>query len=199
MHVLSEIDMIQHAKFNRADATSDVDSKASTYGEFGLLSLDWALNICREHAEPGQLRVCYDLGSGSGRLVLFLALVTDMVRICGIEFLPSLYKTAIGILKDCEESVQMVPGVSFVHGDFFDHDWSDADLVVCTSTCFTHIMDRIEDKAIQSLKLGSFVITVTHRFKSDCWEELAATDRRHSWGRGRVYVMRLRSRQPINA
>lgn len=200
MHVLSEIDVIQHIGIDAATKgcpLSHITHQQFTYGEIGLLSLAWALEVCREACSPAQsLGVCYDLGSGSGRLLLFVALVTNMNRMCGIEYLPSLHKTSLGLLHEFNNHVlpelSMLPReVSFVQGDFLEHDWSDVDVLIACATCFHAIMGKIEAKASSELKPGSLCISITHRFQGDCWKEIASSDRHHSWGRGMVYVMQM--------
>eukprot|EP00658_Telonema_sp_P-2_P027931 TRINITY_DN2149_c0_g1_i14.p1 TRINITY_DN2149_c0_g1~~TRINITY_DN2149_c0_g1_i14.p1 ORF type:complete len:255 (-),score=58.00 TRINITY_DN2149_c0_g1_i14:94-858(-) len=196
LHLLSEMDLVHRGDcITQPPAAQEGEDlqdppcderTGHTYGEFGLLACMWALKECNAANEAGcrhPLRVCYDLGSGSGRLLMFLSLVTDMTRLCGIEMLPSLHKTAEGMLAGFQDVIlpQMdgpapTARLDFVHGDLLEEDWSDADVILVTGTCFPErLMDAIEAKASITMRPGSFCISITHCFKGPCWEPVSYT------------------------
>ena len=55
----------------------------------------------------------------------------------------------------------------FIHGDIFKHDWSDAGLIFCNSTCFSRdMMDRIGS---MPAKPGTIALTLTKNFNNANW------------------------------
>ena len=55
------------------------------------------------------------------------------------------------------------PRFEVVLGDIYEHDWSDADMIFCNSTCFSaEMMERIYEKTL-GCKKGTWFVTMSKR------------------------------------
>ncbi|EFJ31901.1 hypothetical protein SELMODRAFT_408223 [Selaginella moellendorffii] len=166
----------------------------------------------------------YDLGCGAGRPV-FLApmLRPDCVKSCGLEIIPSLsaFSLYAKVLMCCFVSsgmhemnqellllykLEVLPylhpsrrdqDISFVRGDFLQEDWSDADIVFANATCFDDpLFEQLEQRATQTLRNGSVVISVTKRFSGGSWELVQRQEMKMSWAPAIVHVQRKKQQNP---
>lgn len=130
------------------------DNIAYTYGEVVFYSFVRIL----EMAEPKPQEVFYDLGSGAGKAVFIAGLVFDFSKACGIEKLEGLYNLSIETLanlKTLPERETLLShketNIQFIHGDFLQEDFSDADIVFINATCFRG--DLFNEIIVRLLKL----------------------------------------------
>ena len=167
-----------HAKrLSKAERAAQALTQPSlVYGEVTLTALAaiiWGLGL-----KSGGTFV--DLGSGSGRGVVGALLLHDWDVVRGVELLEGLWKASVGVKEKVErerkggvmggvagaaeggegEGVAVGGGrrtrVVMEKGNFFDVDWSDADVVLANSTCFDEgMMDRIARKG-QKLQQGAY-------------------------------------------
>ena len=158
---------------------------ALTYGEVTPESVQAMLEAVG--TRPGE--VFYDLGSGTGKAVIFAALMNNFARCTGIELVEDLWASAELARQRYESDVrpnlpveQVAEEVSFLNGDMFDFDISDADVVFTHCTCFDDaMMSRISSK-LETLKPGSRVITVTKGLVSPAFTSIGSTLYRLGWG-----------------
>mmetsp|Transcript_15283 Transcript_15283/g.29372 ORF Transcript_15283/g.29372 Transcript_15283/m.29372 type:complete len:178 (-) Transcript_15283:373-906(-) len=144
--------------------------------------------------------VFYDLGSGSGRCVVSAALLLpQFTKVCGIEILQGLADLAIEVNTLYKHEIQSkLPEeykeqkVSFVVDDILNADWSDADVVLVNSTCFSQqLFEKLQSRAARLVRAGALIITLTHQFHdTQAWEILEETERRMSWGTAKMFVHR---------
>lgn len=132
-----------------------------TYGEVTYYSF---VRIV-EKAEPQIGDVFYDLGSGGGKAVFIAGLVFDFSKACGIEKLENLYELSMQLvtkLQDLPERKALLPNkvvpVEFIHGDFLEVDFSDADIVFVNATCFKGELFDALIKELLKLKVGTRII-----------------------------------------
>ena len=104
--------------------------------------------------------VVYDLGSGDGRLPILAAQIHG-ARGVGIEIDPSLVARARANARESGVSDR----VTFIEGDFFNADISDATVV--TLYLSTSLMGEIEPKLKSELRPGTRI--VSHQFWFQGW------------------------------
>ena len=147
-------------------------------------------------------------------------------RVWGIEILESLQNVSINLkavydtyLTEVESSeyeqvfgwpVAAAPRFDVVLGDIYEHDWADADMIFCNSTCFSmDMMERIYEKTL-TVKKGTWFVTMSKRLPhaekvtegepaSDDlhWEFILAIKLEMSWGKATVNLQRKRT-HPIS-
>ena len=139
-------------------------NKDFTYGEIDYNTFIDLMN--RAGAKEGE--VFYDLGCGAGKAVVVSALAYPLSKVRGVELLEGLYKLSKGV---CEK-MKSLPGynaksdVDIVNDDFLNVDFSDADIVYISSTCFSEdTMEKLEKKFL-NLKSGSRIIMLTKDLNS---------------------------------
>lgn len=145
-----------------------------TYGEFTFETMRKIFETIRDHKDDNILSSCrggkfYDLGSGCGRTVLMACTLHDFEVSCGVEIMGSLHDIAEEarvvwgdalrdekIFRDCTPT--------FILGSILDTsvcDWSDGDIIVANSTCFTdELFDGMAELSLR-LKPGSYFVTLT--------------------------------------
>jgi SAM-dependent methyltransferase len=96
----------------------------------------------------------YDLGSGNGKIILHLALISELGKINGIEISPIriAYSNHL-MLKFLPEFLHTK--VNFIQNDFFELDISDGDIFFINDICLHSMTPQIFDK----MKSGSFLIS----------------------------------------
>ncbi len=111
--------------------------------------------------KPGQ--VLFDLGAGDGRLVIMAALETGASAV-GVEMRDDLVERARSEIKrlNLEDRARMI------HGDLFNVDLNDADVVTLYLT--TSGNERLRPKLETELRKGARVIS--HDFKVGNWKPL---------------------------
>jgi hypothetical protein len=134
------------------------------YGESHLPSLYALFNEI--NPRPGE--IFYDLGSGSGRLVLYAALSFPFAKCIGIELLDDLINIAQIKLELCKKEAPNLPGfdsnklgeIEFIQADFTQVALSTATLVYIASTCFNdELMHNLALRLENQLPIGARVIT----------------------------------------
>lgn len=181
---------------------SVIESIALTYGE--LLLSTW-IQIMTEHVKPAATGESFvDLGSGSGRIVLATAIAFPQVISCvGVELLPSLHQMATDAQSKLQQHTEQLPAataaattaalsrVTFVHADFFAHDWSRCTIVFLNSTMYTAAMMSNISKRCEQLPLHARVITVTNQLSTAAlrmFTLLHSSVNDSSWGKSTVFV-----------
>jgi SAM-dependent methyltransferase len=179
-----------------------------TYGEIDFASLAEIFYTIESRFRPlSTCKIFYDLGSGTGKGVLAAALLSSFDVCIGIEILESLFNASLEIKSKYEEQFKRVqaenndlfgsmPRVEFMNTDFFNADWSDADIIYCSTTCFTKEMkERIGNLP---LKPGTIMISLTYAIRGKNWIVLESVEKSMSWGETVVYIQRYVSTEDIN-
>ena len=157
--------------------------------------------------------IFYDLGSGTGKAVLAMALFGPFKKLIGIELLEGLWNLSMRSKKFYEKTItdtfikykalftmEETNSVEFLNGDFLRQNWSDAFIIFANSTCFSQdLMTKIGNKAKAECKVDTIIITVSKKItnlNSD-WESKNPFKRLMSWGVGTIYLY-LRKKVTIN-
>ncbi len=166
------------------------DDPALTYGEVTPASV--LRMLTKVDAKPGE--TFYDLGSGTGKAVLYSAIIGGMGKAVGIELVRDLYEAAETVRErynvEVRPQIEMPSTIEFRHGDMFDHDLSDADIVFSHCTCFDDaLMQRLAQK-LEELRPGARVITVTKNVPSVAFETIGSELLSLGWGDATMYYQR---------
>lgn len=129
--------------------------RAAGYGEVVLGHFIDMLDTLGAHA--GQQ--FYDLGSGLGQLVFTAGLLG--MDATGIEVVKQRHEQACAAvqLAEAQDIGQNYGSINFVHGSFYDLDFSDADIVFVNSVLFSDEMMGIIAQKSRSMKQGSRIIS----------------------------------------
>lgn len=143
-----------------------------------------------EKLQPKPNGVFFDLGSGTGRVVLEALLITDFRKVVGVELLDGLHNKAEEIReKFAKEILPTIPEIlegrefSLVKGDLFLQDYSEADFVFMNhpiKDCDLFL--KLEEKLARELKPGSKVATIIRALKNPAFKSLGSQSFKFSWG-----------------
>ena len=140
--------------------------------------------------------VVVDLGSGTGRVVLGVALGFPAVaEVRGIELVPGLHAGALQAHARVQDEIDEIEAlaleadaasvttcapVRFIHGDILSEEWTDADLVFVTSLCFPpSLVAQLQLKAAE-LRPGARVLCMQASF-DESMEDEDDGDRDEEW------------------
>lgn len=130
--------------------------------------------------KPGEK--LYDLGSGDGRVVIAAAQKYD-AKAVGIELSQRLVRTSQEEIK----RLGITEKASIVHGDVFDADLSDADVVILYLMRDSN--NTLKPKLEKSLKPGARV--VSHDYEIEGWKP-NAEEKVDAYNRGhKIFVYRM--------
>jgi hypothetical protein len=143
--------------------TKNLPESALIYGEFPVDSFPEILKL----VNPQEGEVFYDLGSGIGKLLIFLGLTSKLSEVCGIEAIKEYFQIASKKIKILNKSFQSSK-VSCIHGDFLkDDSWTKADIIFAYATCYTEeMMEKIAFMA-EDLSAGSRFVSINMPLKAD--------------------------------
>lgn len=151
---------------NTQEITPNVDS---TYGEI----MEAGVSLILSKLDINEHDVFFDLGSGTGRVVLQFFLEKN-IKSVGIEFIEKRYRMAEESLRQLNEKIN-ASKVHFINADFFTVKWSDATIVFLCNTCFTEeIMDKIMSR-LPSCKKLRYVIMLKQLEKKPEWLDVLET------------------------
>jgi len=131
------------------------NDKASGYGEIHLDDFIDMLNNAGAHAGQN----FWDLGSGLGKLVLTAGLLG--MDATGVEIVNQRYQQACEAIQQAEvQGIGDEHGiVRFLHGSFYDIDFSDADILFINSVLFSDEMMKVIAQKARFLKHGARIIS----------------------------------------
>lgn len=127
--------------------------------------------------KPGE--IVYDLGAGDGR-VLIIAALEFGARAVGVEIRPQL-------IYEIEKKIKMYNlgnKVKIIHGNFFDVDISEADIV--TLYLLTSVNEKLKPKLRRELKEGARI--VSHDFEIPGWKPLRVEILPDIWTTHKIYL-----------
>ena len=169
---------------------------ALTYGECTPEAVEHILSITG--AKPGE--VFYDLGSGTGKMVVFAAFFIPFKKSVGVELLPELHEAAQMVGQRYKEEIQpklkddrRTTELEYRLGDIFDANLSDADIVVShCCTCFDDTLMQKLSLKLEQCKSGARIVTITRGLSSPTFEPLGATSCQMGWGQATANCYRRR-------
>lgn len=167
-----------------------IKNKELTYGEIDFLSFHRLI----EKTDPKPDEIFYDLGSGAGKAVFTAALFFDLSKSCGIELLRPLYQKANHQIQKATLMIQSghpicewidskkIFKIQFVHGDFFQRPFHDANIIYVAATC---LHESTWVKLIQKmaqLTPGTRIIVATKTIEHERFEKIYEGVELMSWG-----------------
>lgn len=170
---------------------------ALTYGECTPEAVEHILQVV--DAQPGE--VFYDLGSGTGKMVVYAAFFVPLKKSVGIELLPELHEAAqdAGCRYDQDVRPHLADDrrhteLDFRIGDIFDADLSDGDIIVShCCTCFDDaLMQKLSDRLETCAKPGARIVTITRGLSAPCFEPIGCSPCQMGWGQATVNAYRKR-------
>lgn len=148
--------------------------------------------------------IFYDLGSGTGKAIIAMALFHPFLKLIGIEFLDSLYRLSMYSKKAYDSSIKEkyikfkglftlnnLNRIEFYNADFLKQKWYDASIIFINSTCFSdNLMIALANKANMECEEGVVIITITKRLKclDNTWETKESFKRIMSWGLATIFI-----------
>ncbi|NPA69773.1 MAG: methyltransferase domain-containing protein [Crenarchaeota archaeon] len=133
-------------------------------------------------ADVRENEVVYDLGCGDGR-VLIIAAKEFGARAVGIEIRRDLYEQCLKRIRD----LGLEDRVKVYHGNFFEYDLSDADVV--TLYLLTSVNERLRPKLERELRPGTRV--VSHDFEVPGWRPIIIEDLYEEWRSHKLYLYKV--------
>jgi len=164
-----------------------LESTDFTYGEIEFCHfLPLLIASTENYKTKGKF---YDLGCGTGKVLLAAAFSELFNEICGIEYLESLAKAASEV---CDKYKLMYKNseISFnvLTGDILENDWSDADFIYIASLCFSEkVMLAITEKG-KLLKKGTRILSLKPLNDEKIYKLLYCFKVKMSWGLTDVYL-----------
>lgn len=159
-----------------------------TYGEITYYSFLQMLAM----AKPNKNEVFYDLGSGTGKGVFLAAMLANFSKVVGIEILRELYDTSQQIFSNYRKLIGQdnVPhqSIKFIHGDFNETDFSDADVIFMNATCLKYEFNLPFLRKLEQLKKGTRIITNTIFIRSEKYKINGIGPVAFSWGEEEVFI-----------
>lgn len=95
--------------------------------------------------------VFYDLGSGNGKLILHLSLISNFNKYIGVELSPARYKYSITINNFLKQK-----NVDFINADFLTIDLSDANFIFCNDIMMS---SYIRESLIKNIPIGCYYLS----------------------------------------
>ncbi len=113
------------------------ENQHELYGEVTKKSTDGIVNHFKQYFNKDT--VFYDLGCGLGKMVLHIGLQYKPKKSCGIEYSKERIQAGFDLKERyCKEN----DTISFIEGDFFTKDLSDATIVYVDNTAMPHEMTK---------------------------------------------------------
>jgi len=142
--------------------------------------------------------VFYDLGCGTGKVLIAATCMHQFDNCWGIELLGSLVVIASDLIRSYNVRGKQLlerendTHCSIIHGDFLifktSKNWTNGDVVFCNCASFDDdIMAKLADLA-EYMKIGSFFITVSKKLPSSEWVVVDHSMLPISFGEATVYI-----------
>jgi hypothetical protein len=116
------------------------EDKTLTYGEVDFNSIVEIILFCKNLYGLKSESVFWDLGHGTGKVLVSAALSGQFSKVKGIELLYELWKESenlkVGYQFYCERDSSKNCEFQTILGDFLMNDWSDGDFILLNSTCY---------------------------------------------------------------
>jgi SAM-dependent methyltransferase len=168
------------------------EDRSLVYGESHLPSLYEILNETKP--QPGE--IFYDLGSGSGRLVLYVALSFPFAKAFGIELLDDLVNVSQTKLAQCKKRLLDLPDfdpnklgeIKFIQADLTKANLKDANVIYIASTCFEDkFMLNLALHLEKQLAVGTRVITFARPLPSKQFKIIKQRLYPMEWGQATIF------------
>lgn len=184
----SDIEYLNQATSRGSLVYGEINDVYSMVKLFDFLKSHDAYPLAKQ--TNGEKIVFYDLGSGTGRVVMAVSLLGYANYCIGIEIQSSLYQTSQLVLQEYNSWTNKNENViEFHHGSILDPQyihpagWQEADILFINCTCFDNdLMDALH-QIICHMASGSIVVTLSIMLSpsAEC-EFLGEFRQEMSWG-----------------
>ncbi|MBM3580065.1 MAG: hypothetical protein FJX34_04770 [Alphaproteobacteria bacterium] len=182
----SEID--GYAVSNAARKTAGIE-EGLLYGELPFAT--WQAIV--ERTNPKKDGVFFDLGSGTGRIIIQSSLLFDFKKLVGVELLQGLHD------KACETQQKLLQiadaprrEISFINASILDIDLREADFIFMNHPLKDREMfAKIEEKFLSELKPGTKITTTIRALENPGFKSLGNQKYNFSWGESTAYFFEV--------
>jgi SAM-dependent methyltransferase len=171
------------------------DNPSFTYGEMLLEPFARILDLVKP--APGE--TFFDLGSGTGKVLVMADQLFPFASVTGIEFLPALHGKACEVLARYETELRpklahRAGSVLAKNGDMLIEDLSGADVIFVHATCMTpELIEKLGRVLLRTGKPGARFVLVSRGFFGvrgfDCTAEYDYTNAWNTTSRAYVYQL----------
>lgn len=102
--------------------------------------------------------IFYDIGSGNGKLILHLSLISNFEKLKGVEIDEVRFVLSNQMMKQLE-----ISNVEFINKNVLDIDLSDADVIFMNDVVFP---DDLAKEILNKIKKGTHIITFSDFYNS---------------------------------
>ena len=147
-------DEISTGVYNPIESLKKLNSyQKFIYGEITSKGVESLKKFITSKVENTENLTFYDIGSGNGRLVLHMSLISNFKKIVGIELDRIRYLYSLSL----EEQIINQKNVTFINHDAKCLDLSDADVVFMNDVLFEN---QDIESIVSKLKHGSHLISI---------------------------------------
>jgi precorrin-6B methylase 2 len=170
------------------------DARAKFGGEtsnllYGELPFETFAKIV-ERINPKPDGIFYDLGSGTGRIVLQAHILFNFKKSIGIELLDGLHDKALEIKEIFDKNIKLqiadhinIRELHLIKGDLFQQNYSDADFIFMNHPIKdSELFLQLEEKLACELKPGTKIVTTIRALKNPRFKPLGSEILKFSWG-----------------
>lgn len=136
---------------------SQLKDLKTTYGELKKIGVDNLYNFIKTKMDINQDSIFYDIGSGNGKIVLHLSLISDFGKLIGVEIdkVRYLYSELI------RNNINKEDNVKFINDDIRNIDFSDASFVFVNDLLFD---ESDVNFIVSSLQPGTHLVSIADNF-----------------------------------
>lgn len=180
---------------NHARRKFGSDTSKFLYGELPFTT--WQQIV--EHVNPKKDGVFFDLGSGTGRVVVASHLLYDFKKSIGVELLDGLHNKALEVKENFDKTIKPqvekeVVGreLQFIKSDIFAADLHEADFIFMNHPFKdSDVFMRLEDKFLKELKPGTKIVTIIRALRNPAFKNLGSKTFKFSWGDSTAYFFEV--------
>jgi hypothetical protein len=143
-----------------------------------------------EYVKPNPDGVLFDLGSGTGRVVMASHLLFNFRKAIGVELLDGLHEKALEVKENFDKNIK--PKITkeiaerelqFVKADFFTTDLREADFIFMNHPFKDgEVFMKLEEKFLNELKPGTKITTIIRALRNPRFKSLGSQTYKFSWG-----------------
>lgn len=165
------------------------DAPEFVYGEITFESFIALLSAC----QPQPDTVFYDLGSGTGKAVIAIAMVFDVRLSCGVELFSLLHQSAQqqqNRLLSLPDYRHLDKRILLKQENFLETSLSDATLIFINATTYFADHWRLISKCLEQVNHGTIVISTSKALCSDQFTTVKIVPVIMSWGIVNAFIQR---------
>ena len=135
-----------YSKLNQTQETNSEMNESDEKFVYGEISKRGVKDLSKELQDFSG--VFYDLGSGNGKMILHLSLISNFNKYIGVELSLPRYQYSLRINTFLKQE-----NVNFINGDFLTIDFSDANFIFCNDSMMS---SNIIESLIKKIPTGCY-------------------------------------------